>query len=125
MELERFRERIRSEFEPLLNAYLETAKGSYVMFAVTSDGIWTTVSDEGAMARLLMSGERFYRLEKTKPDFRALKDIWDRLFGSPARTPDISPESNAGTTVVHFCWKEPEACPKCGYRSDFRGSTER
>ena len=95
------RAQLAAELTPLLVAYLEAAKGAYVMVARGPDGQWSRVTDEAAMVRCLQIGAPCYRLERTKPDVRALIDALDRLCGKP--TTDIEVTATvAPTTVVHI-----------------------
>ena len=55
------------------------------MMARDHDGTWTEVTDPVIMAKVLNSGETFYRLYARNPDVKALKDVLDRLFGTPTR----------------------------------------
>lgn len=80
---------------PLLQSYLQAAKGAHVMFARTSGNEWVRVTDPATMERLLNSGESFYRFEQSKPDVRALVDAFDRLFGKPTQSVDVTADVNS------------------------------
>jgi hypothetical protein len=88
--LRQFRERIATEFGPLMDAQIQAALGVSHMMAKDRTGKWMQVTDPKAMARCLNSGEAFYRIHAQNPDVRALKDIFDRLMGSPAQTVEMS-----------------------------------
>lgn len=87
--LEEFRERVRAEFAPLVTAHLEIAKGAFCIFAKTEDGL-KRVSDAATIDRLLASGDGYYHIAQQDPDVRALKDLWDRTFGTPAKVLELT-----------------------------------
>jgi hypothetical protein len=56
------------------------------MFARDTDVTWKEVTDRGAMARVLNSGETFYRLSARNPDVRALINLFFDRVGDPAES---------------------------------------
>ena len=60
------------------------------LMARDPDGTWTEVTDPVIMAKVLNSGETFYRIYARNPDVKALKDIFDRVFGTPNQQVDMT-----------------------------------
>jgi hypothetical protein len=56
-------------------ALLGAARGVSHLMARDRDGTWTEVTDPAIMAKVLNSGELFYRLYARNPDVKALKDL--------------------------------------------------
>ena len=56
------------------------------------DGTWTEVTDPVIMAKVLNSGETFYRIYARNPDVKALKDIFDSRVKS-LRLPSSRPST--------------------------------
>jgi hypothetical protein len=50
------------------------------------------------LAKVLNSGETCYRIYARNPDVKALKDIFDRLFGTPTQQVDM--QLNAEVDIV-------------------------
>lgn len=91
LELKRiFEQRIAEEFGPLVDAHLEAAKGVSHMMAKDKAGKWIEVTDPATMAKVLNSGEAFYRISARNPDIRALKELWDRTWGAPTQGVDLT-----------------------------------
>jgi len=88
--LRQFRERVAAEFEPLLSALFATAKGVTHMMVRDGTGKWVRVTDPIMMQRYLETGETVYRITAQNPDVRALKDIFDRTFGSPTQAVEVT-----------------------------------
>ena len=86
---------LAAEVTPLAEALLSAAKGVCHLMAKNRDGTWTEVTDPIIMAKVLNSGETFYRLHARNPDVRALKDIFDRLFGTPTQQVDMTVRGDA------------------------------
>ena len=87
--LKLFRDRVAAEFEPLLAALFTSAQGVAHMM-VYQNGKWTRVTDPVLMRQCLESGETAYRIVTQNPDVRALKDIFDRAFGSPTQAVELT-----------------------------------
>ena len=85
-----FRARVAAEFGPLQDALIQAAKGVQHLQAKDRNGQWTEVTDPVIMAKVLNSGEQFYRISARNPDVRALKDIFDRLWGLPKQAVDVN-----------------------------------
>lgn len=98
---EDLRLRLAREFEPLIVSYLALAKGSYALFARQGQE-WIRVTDAETMERCLQSGASFYRIEQQRPDNRTLIDAFDRLFGKPGLSIDMTAHLSAERpTVIH------------------------
>jgi hypothetical protein len=87
--LRQFRDHVAAEFEPLLAALFASALGVTHMM-VYQNGKWTRVTDPALMQRCLENGETAYRIFTQNPDVRALKDIFDRAFGSPTQAVEVT-----------------------------------
>lgn len=87
---EQFKARVQPEFAVLIEAAIEAAKGVSHMMAKDRDGKWTEVTDPAVMAKVLASGETFYRISARNPDVRALKDIFDRMCGCPTQALEVN-----------------------------------
>lgn len=87
--LKQFRARVAAEFEPLLAALFASATGVKHMM-VHKNGKWTRVTDPVLMHQCLDTGETAYRITTQNPDVRALKDIFDRAFGSPTQAVEVT-----------------------------------
>jgi hypothetical protein len=91
IELQRqFREAAAKRFGDVVQAQLALALGIDHLVARERDGKWTRVTDPDVMVTVLNSGESFYRIFAQNPDPRALKDILDRVLGSPTQAVEIS-----------------------------------
>ena len=88
--LKQFRDRVAAEFEPLLSALFTTATGVTHMMVRDESGKWTRVTDPVQILRYLEAGETVYRITAQNPDVRALKDIFDRAFGSPTQAVELT-----------------------------------
>ena len=88
--LRQFRDRVAAEFEPLLSALFASAQGVTHMMVRDKTGKWTRVTDPVLMLRCLETGETVYRITSQNPDVRALKDIFDRVFGSPTQAVEVT-----------------------------------
>jgi len=88
--LNQFRARVAAEFEPLLSALFAAAKGVTHLVVREKSGKWTRVTDPNMMLRCLESGEPFNRITTQNADVRALKDIFDRMFGSPTQAVEVT-----------------------------------
>jgi hypothetical protein len=88
--LNQFRARVAAEFEPLVSALFSSATGVTHMMARDKSGKWTRVTDPVVMQRCLESGDEFYKITTQNPDIRALKDIFDRMFGSPTQAVEVT-----------------------------------
>jgi hypothetical protein len=88
--LRQFHARVAEDFGPLLDALFGAARGVSHLMARDRDGTWTEVTDPAIMAKVLNSGEMFYRLYARNPDVKALKDIFDRLFGTPTKQVEMT-----------------------------------
>jgi len=98
--LRQFRARLAAEFDPLLDALFATARGVSHLMARDRDGTWTEVTDPIIMAKTLNCGETFYRIYARNPDVRALKDIFDRAFGTPAQAVDLTVSGQVDVDLV-------------------------
>lgn len=92
-----YRARVERELLPLLDATMRSACGEAVIMALV-EGRWKHITDPALIARLLDSGESFYKLVTKSPDSRVLCDVWDRMIGKPAQSVDLS--GNIGQTVT-------------------------
>jgi len=91
MELQRqFREEATRRFSDVIQAQISLALGVDHLVARERNGKWTRVTDPDVMVKVLNSGESFYRIYAQNPDARALKDLLDRLLGSPTQAVEIS-----------------------------------
>ena len=88
--LRQFRERVAAEFEPLLSALFASAQGVTHMIVRDKSGKWTPVTDPALMLRCLETGETVYQITTQNPNVRALKDIFDRVFGSPTQAVEVT-----------------------------------
>ena len=88
--LKRFRERIAEQVDPLIDAQIAAALGVTHIMARDKAGRWQQVTDPLVMARVLDSGETFYRLTARNPDVQALRDCWDRLFGKAPQALELT-----------------------------------
>lgn len=89
-----------AHFEPLADAYFRKAIGVSHMMAREKDGKWTQVTDPAVMAKVLNSGESFYRIHAQDPDARALKDLFDRHLGLPTQSVETTHDG-----VIELRWK--------------------
>lgn len=101
-DLELFRRRVHEQFEPLITAHLEAAKGAFQLFARTKDDTWVQVTDAATMQRCLDSGSTFYRFEQKAPNPQLLKDVWDRTFGPPAQLHTLQSPSGTPPIIRHI-----------------------
>lgn len=92
-----YRARVERELLPLLDATMRSACGEVAIMALV-DSRWKHITDPKMIARLLDSGESFYKLVTKSPDSRVLCDVWDRMIGKPAQSVDLS--GNIGQTVT-------------------------
>lgn len=90
-----FRERITSEFGPLMEALIAKAKGVHHMVAREKDGKWTEVTDPAKMIACLNSGETFYRIYAHDPDAKALADVFNRVMGMPTQEVELEVKTSA------------------------------
>lgn len=86
-----FRERIAEHIGPIADALVQSALGVSHMMAREKDGKWTQVTDPKIMARVLESGQSFYRIHAQNPDVRAIKESLDRLFGQATQHVEVEP----------------------------------
>ena len=80
---EMMRAALAEDFPDLYQALMQAAKGITHLMAREKDGTWKEVTDPKVMARVLNSGESFYRLTARNPDVNALRDCFNRLCGMP------------------------------------------
>jgi hypothetical protein len=110
--LRQLRSRVYEEFDALMTAQLEAAKGLF-HFLVQSDNGWVRVTDEAAIDAALAAGAPFYRIVKKDPDMRALKDAWDRAIGVPKQEMEIAlPEPVRITHIFSV-----QRCQNCGHET--------
>ena len=83
----------------LWQARLDLALGCHHLMGKEQDGTFTKITDPDKMEKVLNSGSTFYNLYAQNPDRQALKDIDDRLFGTPTQQMELSgPEGQPLTT---------------------------
>jgi hypothetical protein len=100
-QLERFRERVYQQFDPLIQAQLELAKGAFVMVVKTEAG-YVEAKTEKQIKAALAAGPDTYRIMAKEPDVRALKDCWDRALGPPQLTVGVEHSTpEGGLTIRH------------------------
>ena len=109
--LRQLRVRIFTEFDSLMTAQLEAARGLF-HFLVKTDGGWERVTDEKQIDAALAAGTPFYRVVKKDPDMRALKDCWDRAIGVPKQEMEIS--NPAPVKISHVFYDGTGTCQHCG-----------
>jgi hypothetical protein len=102
-----FRLRAGAEFEDLVTALLESAKGAYMFLARDGDE-FAVVTDPAAIARCVAAGGEHYRLEQKAPDQRALREAFDRVLGRPTVITE-EPEPLPPTRII---WET--RCEQCG-----------
>lgn len=103
-----FRQRVKQEFGPLLDAQMAAAQGVSHMMARDKSGKWIQVTDPEIMAKVLNSGETFYKIHAQNPDVRALKDIFDRLWGTPTQSVEVSGKDGDPLIVM---WQTTKPTP--------------
>lgn len=96
--LQQFRDRVRQEFEPLLTALIESAKGASIVVQQTGAG-WTQITEPAAIVAALNSGDAV-RVECKPPDQRAQKEVWERALGKVQES--IKVEDNTRPTRVVY-----------------------
>ena len=106
--LRQFRARVSQEFGPLMDAQMAAAKGVSHMMARDKSGKWIQVTDPEIMAKVLNSGETFYKIHAQNPDVRALKDIFDRLWGTPTQSVEVSGKDGDPLIVM---WQTTKPTP--------------
>jgi hypothetical protein len=78
-------------FQRLIDAAVQAGLGvTHLMAKDSKTGQWVQVTDPDIMVKVLNSGESFYKLSARNPDTRALKDIFDRMCGSPTQAIDLN-----------------------------------
>jgi hypothetical protein len=76
------RARVAGDVDALYEALRSAAIGVTHLMARDKDGTWKEVTEPATMAKVLNSGDTFYRLTARNPDVRALINLFDRLCGS-------------------------------------------
>jgi len=107
---QQFKDRVAAEFGPLLDAQMEAAKGVSHMLALDKEtGQFVRVTSPKKMLEVLNSGSKWYRIYAQNPDVRALKDIFDRVLGTPTQSVELSgPEGHA----ITFRWEGDDGAEK-------------
>jgi hypothetical protein len=85
--LRQFQQKVAADFAPLTEA---AAKGVHHLMAKDRDGTWTEVTDPRTLAKVLNSGETCYRIYARNSDVKALKDLFDGLFGTPTKQVEMT-----------------------------------
>ncbi len=85
-----YRTRVAPKLLELVESQMQAAQGVSHLMAKDRDGKFIQVTDPVMMARVLNSGETFYRIHAQNPDVRALKDIFDRLMGMPTQALELT-----------------------------------
>jgi hypothetical protein len=98
--LQQFRDRVRHEFEPLLTALIESAKGASVVVQQTGAG-WTQITEPAAIVAALNSGDAV-RVECKPPDQRAQKEVWERALGKVQESIKIEEDARPLRVVYEF-----------------------
>jgi hypothetical protein len=84
------REFYAQHLSALWQARLDLALGCQYLMGKEKDGTFTRITDPDKMRTVLNSGANFYKLYAQNPDRNALKDIDDRLFGTPTQQMELS-----------------------------------
>jgi hypothetical protein len=85
-----FRERVMLNFDHLITAQLLAATGVSHLFARAKTGKFKAVTDPVSMEEVLNGPEELKYISARDPDPRALKDMWDRMWGSPTQAVDVT-----------------------------------
>jgi hypothetical protein len=98
--LAQFRERVQVEFEPLLTALIESAKGASIVLQQTGAG-WTQLTDPNAIVAAFNAGEAL-RIECKPPDQRAQKEVWERTLGKVQESVKVDADIHPVRVVYEF-----------------------
>jgi hypothetical protein len=96
--LRQFRARLAAEFDPLLDALFHRPWRVAPHGALPRRHV-DEVTDPVIMAKVLNSGETFYRIYARNP-MCAIKDILDRVFGTPAQSVDMTVKGQVDVDLV-------------------------
>jgi hypothetical protein len=84
-----WRAEVGRQFETLVQAQIQSARGVMHMVARDASGRWTTVTDPEKMVERLNAGEQAYRLSAVAPNATLIGQIMDRMFGQAKQTIDL------------------------------------
>lgn len=106
---EHFEARIAARFDALIDSHLLAAEGVSHIMAKDKAGKWVEVTDPTRMAEVMNSGEEFYRISARNPDVRALKELWDRMWGQPKQALDVTATVDVSTVSTADLLKQAAA----------------
>lgn len=98
----RFVARVAREWDSLIEAQIESARGRWTFLVRQSDGTFTRTNDPKTIDRALQSGKDFWRICLGDPVPSILKDTMDRVMGVPTAVQAANGNGKAGTRVLQI-----------------------